>query len=228
LFKPNNWLLTFPLVLLLATIFLISGCGASDEPSSTATEAEAEAPAEDTEEPTEEPAEEPAEEPEADPQPAGDCPAATSVALESTNGAYADREPISWDTLGSQAAYVSRSTGSAAVSVCIANFETDENLKTVALGDGQAVIVFSMRVRSEGSAVPIQSGIYDLMSYDDSDLHVAPTIRLSGGSAVQISIHNLNVAEFEITSVTDQEICGKFNIDEKWTKMSGEFRVPFE
>jgi len=53
LFKPNNWLLTFPVVLLLATLFLISGCGASDEPSSTAIEAEAEAPAEDTEEPAE-------------------------------------------------------------------------------------------------------------------------------------------------------------------------------
>jgi hypothetical protein len=207
------------MAILFTALFLFSGCGSSGEPSSAA-DTEAEVPAESTENPTEESG--------AEPQPTGDCPAVTKVSVESTNGAYADREPISWDTLGSQAAYVSRSTGSAAVSVCIANFETSEDLKTVALGDGQAVIVFSMRVRAEGTAVPIQTGIYDLMSFDNSDLYVAPTIRLSGGSAVQISIHNLNVAEFEITSVTDNEICGKFNIDEKWTKMSGEFRVPFE
>lgn len=217
--KPSYWLLAFTIVILFAALFLISGCGTSGEPANTA-DAEAEAPAANTEKPT--------EETEDEPKPAGDCPAVTSVSVESTNGAYADREPISWDTLGSQVAYVSRSTGSAAVSVCIANFETSENLKTVALGDGQAVILFSMRVRSEGSAVPIQTGIYDLISFDDSDLYVAPTIRLSGGSAVQISIHNLTVSEFEITAVTDKEICGKFNIDEKWTKMSGEFRVPFE
>ncbi len=217
--KQGNCLLAFTIVILFAALFLFSGCGASDEPQNTA-DPEAEAPAANTEDPVEEPADEP--------QPAGDCPAVSSVSVESTNGAYADREPISWDTLGSQTAYVSRSTGNAGVSVCIANFETSENLKTVALGDGQAVVLFSMRVRAEGPAVPIQTGIYDLMSFDDSDLYVAPTIRLSGGSAVQISIHNLTVAEFEITSITDEEICGKFNIDEKWTKMSGEFRVPFE
>ncbi|MDZ4131927.1 MAG: hypothetical protein U1E11_02210 [Dethiobacteria bacterium] len=220
MFKRNNWFLFFTMAMLLAALLLVSGCGGSDEASNAATEAEAEAPDAGTEEP--------AAEPEADPQPAGDCPAATSVTVESTNGAYADREPISWDTLGSQAAYVNRSTGNVGVSVCIANFETSENLKTVALGNGQAVIVFSMRVRAEGPAVPIQTGIYDLLSFDDSDLYVAPTIRLSGGSTLQISIHNLNEAEFEITSVTDEEICGKFTIDEKWTKMSGEFRVPFE
>jgi len=200
LFKASNWFLAFTMVMFFAALFLFSGCGASDEPPNTA-DPETESPATDN---------------------------VTSVSVESTNGAYAEREPISWDTLGSQAAYVNRSTGNAGVSVCIANFETSEDLKTVALGDGQAVIVFSMRVRAEGPAVPIQTGIYDLMSFDDSDLYVAPTIRLSGGSAVQISIHNLTVAEFEITSVTDEEICGKFNIDEKWTKMSGEFRVPFE
>ena len=179
MFKTSNWLLTFTMVILIAALFLISGCGASDEPPNTA-DPEAEAPAANTEDPAEELADEP--------QPAGVCPAVTNVSVESTNGAYADREPISWDTLGSQAAYVSRSTGNAGVSVCIANFETSENLKTVALGDGQAVIVFSMRVRAEGPAVPIQTGIYDLMSFDDSDLYVAPTIRLSDGSAVQISI----------------------------------------
>lgn len=219
MFKPSYWLLVFTMVIIFAALFLISGCGASGEPSNTA-DAEAEAPAASSENPTEEPKD--------GSQSAGDCPAVTSVSVESTNGAYSEREPISWGSPGSQAAYVSRSTGSAAVSVCIANFETSENLKTVALGDGQAVILFSMRVRAEGPAVPIQTGIYDLMSFDDSDLYVAPTIRLSGGSAVQISIHNLTVAEFEITAVTDKEICGKFNIDEKWTKMSGEFRVPFE
>ena len=100
MFKASSWLLAFTMVMFFASLFLISGCGTSGEPSSTA-DPETEAPAANTEDPAEEPADEP--------QPAGDCPAATSVSVESTNGAYADREPISWDNLGSQSAYVSRS-----------------------------------------------------------------------------------------------------------------------
>jgi len=83
LFKPSNWFLVFTMVMFFAALFLFSGCGASDEPSSTA-DPETEAPAANTEDPAEEPADEP--------QPAGDCPAVTSVLVESTNGAYAERE----------------------------------------------------------------------------------------------------------------------------------------
>ena len=37
---------------------------------------------------------------------------------------------------------------------------------------------------------------------------------------------SISSGDFAITSVTDTEICGKFSIDEKWTKMSGDFKVP--
>ncbi len=182
------------------------------EEAAPATEAEAEV------ETTEAPAEEVV-------QPAGDCPAATSVSVESTNGAYADRMPITWDSLGAQAAYVNNTTNNTSVAVYIANFETSENLKDAALGDGQAMIYFSIRVRGEGDPVAVETGVYAMRDYDDNDLYVEPSIKLSG-TTVKLSVHELNVEEFEITSITDTEICGNFTIDEKWTKMSGEFKVP--
>lgn len=182
------------------------------EEAASATEAEAEVEA------TEAPAEEVV-------QPAGDCPAATSVSVESTNGAYADRMPISWDSLGAQAAYVTNTTNNTAVAVYIANFDTSENLKDAALGDGQAMIYFSIRVRGEGDPVAVETGVYAMRDYDNNDLYVEPSIKLSG-TTVKLSVHELNVEEFEITSITDTEICGNFTIDEKWTKMSGEFKVP--
>lgn len=213
--------LIFTAVALTLAIGLSAACGspapANTEPAAEATQA-TEAPAAEPEA-TEAPAEEPA-------QPAGDCPAATSVSIESTNGAYADREPISWSSLGAQEAYVSRSFGTTTLSICIANFETSENLKDAALSDGQAVLVLFARVRGEGNEVPITAGDYAMKDADNNDLHVTPTIRLSGGSTLQFSVHEMDVSDFEITSITDSEVCGKFEIVEKWTKASGEFKVP--
>jgi len=151
--------------------------------------------------------------------------AATRVTVESTNGAYAEREPISWDSLGSQAAFVSGSYGSTSVNIYIANFETNESLKDYKPGDGEAMLHFALRIRGDGNDVPIETGAYDLRSYDESDLYVAPKIVVNG-SAVQISVHDLTVADFEITAISDDSISGTFNIEEKWTKMSGEFSVP--
>jgi hypothetical protein len=127
--------------------------------------------------------------------------------------------------LGSQAASVSGSFGSTSVNIYIANFETNEALKDYKPGDGEAMLHFALRIRGEGNSVPIETGVYDLKSYDESDLYVAPKIVLNG-TAVQISVHELTVADFEITAISDDSISGTFNIEEKWTKMSGEFTVP--
>ncbi len=209
-------------VMFIAVVGIFTACGGSS-PVPAETNA-AEEPAQTTEaameaQTTEAPAEEAV-------QPAGDCPSATSVSVESTNGAYAERMPINWNSLGTQAAYITNTYGNTSVFVYIANFETSENLKDAAIGDGQAIIYFSLRIRGEGDPVPIESGVYAMRDYDSNDLYVEPKIRLSGGSTLQISVHELNVEDFEVTSVTDTEICGNFSIDEKWTKMSGEFKVP--
>lgn len=155
---------------------------------------------------------------------AGECPAATSVSVESTNGAYADHMPISWDSIGSQSAILSHSTNNTGVFIYIANFETSENLKDVELSDGQAVLQFTLNVVGQGDPVPVSVGSYNVKEWVDN--YVSAGIRLSGGTTVSISTSSVSTGDFEITSVTDTEICGKFNIDEKWTKMSGEFKVP--
>jgi hypothetical protein len=155
---------------------------------------------------------------------AGGCPAATSVSVESTNGAYADRMPISWDVIGSQAANLSHSTNNTAVFIYIANFETSENLKDVSLSDGQSVIQFTVTVKGEGDPVPVSLGTYNVKEWVDN--YVSAGIRLTGGTTLTIASASVSSGDFVITSVTDTEICGKFSIDEKWTKMSGDFKVP--
>lgn len=184
--------------------------------------AEVEETGEVTEEETAEATEEETEEVAA--ETSGDCPPATTVKVESTNGAYADRMPITWDSIGSQAASLSHSTNNTGLFIYIANFETSENLKDVALSDGQAVIQFTVTVTGEGDPVPVSVGKYNVKEWVDN--YVSAGIRLTGGTTLSISTSDISTADFEITSVTDTEICGKFNIDEKWTKMSGEFKVP--
>ncbi|MDD3777260.1 MAG: hypothetical protein PHN32_06610 [Actinomycetota bacterium] len=168
-----------------------------------------------------EPAEEPAPE---EVQESGECPSSTTVSVESTNGAYADRAPISWDLIGTQAATISNSTNNTGLFIYIANFETSENLKDVALSDGQAVLQFTVNVVGEGDPVPVSLGSYNVKEWVDN--YASASIRLTGGTTLSVSTADTTIGEFEITSVTDTEVCGKFNIEEKWTKMSGEFKVP--
>jgi len=155
---------------------------------------------------------------------ARDCPSSTSVKVESTNGAYEDRMPINWETIGSQAAYLSNTQNNTGLFIYIANFETSENLKEVDISDGQAMIEFVASIPGEGDPVPVSIGKYNVIEWVDT--YVSANIILSGGSKLQIYTTEVETGDFEITSVTDTEICGKFNIDEKWTKMSGEFKVP--
>jgi hypothetical protein len=39
--------------------------------------------------------------------------------------------------------------------------------------------------------------------------------KLAGGTAVQLDKFEITVSDFEITGVTDKEITGRFNIEEK-------------
>lgn len=215
-------------VVLVVLMILTTACGGSTTvvPSASATKASTEtSPPENevTTPPTESETTEPAN---AD-ENAGDCPDATSVSIASTNGAYASRQPIGWNNIGTQEAYVSRSYGTTSVDIYIANFTTSEGLKKYKPSDGESVLHFQLRIRGEGNEVAIEIGEYNLKDYDASDLHVTPKILLSGGSALQISTHDINSSEFVVTGLSDTQICGTFNVDEKWTQMSGTFVVPF-
>lgn len=225
--RLNNKVLFGVALVLIVLLTLVTACGGpAESPPAGETDDPAQSPpAEDEEEPVgDEPAE---EEPAEGAEPSGDCPAATAVEVASTNGAYASREPISWDSIGTQEAYVDGSMGSTTVNIYIANFSTQESLKGFKPEeDSQAILHFALRIRGEGNEVPVEMGEYNLKNYDESDLHVTPKIVLSGGSALQISTHDIESSEFIVTSVTATEICGTFSVDEKWTQMSGAFKVP--
>ncbi len=215
----GKWMLIFCVSLAL----VLSGCGGSGDEATQ--EPEAGAPAEAvTEENTDDAATETGEESVDEGAEPGEL-AATKVTVESTNGAYADREPINWDSLGSQAAFVSGTFGTTSVNIYIANFETNEKLKDYKPGDGEAMLHFPIHIKGDGNDVPIETGVYDLIRDAESVRFVEPKIVLNG-SAVQISVHSLTLADFEITAVSHDSISGTFNIEEKWTKMSGEFTVP--
>jgi len=216
------FLIAVCILTMIAVIGAFTACGGSNTKSGTVQKEEGAKAAETTAAETTAAAEETAAETVA--EVAGECPAATSVQVESTNGAYADRMPIAWDSIGTQSAKLSHSTNNTAVFIYIANFETAENLKDAALSDGQAVIQFTLAVPGEGDPVPVSIGKYNVKEWVDN--YVSIGIRLTGGTTLTVSAGNTETGDFEITSVTDTEICGKFNIDEKWTKMSGEFKVP--
>ncbi len=216
--KPKTIMNAVFIILIIASLSIFSVACGSQESAIQETQASEQPAAEDTTTSAQ------AAETEAPEETAGECPAATSVSVESTNGAYSDHMPISWDSMGSQSANLSHSTNNTGVFIYIANFETSENLKDVELSDGQAVIQFTLTVTGQGDPVPVSVGSYNVKEWVDNYVNIG--IRLSGGTTVSISSSDVSTGDFEITSVTDTEICGKFNIDEKWTKMSGEFKVP--
>ena len=220
--KPKTIMNAVFIILIIASLSIFSVACGSQESAIQETQASEQPAAEDTTTSAQAAETEAPEETAA--ETAGECPAATSVSVESTNGAYSDHMPISWDSMGSQSANLSHSTNNTGVFIYIANFETSENLKDVELSDGQAVIQFTLTVTGQGDPVPVSVGSYNVKEWVDNYVNIG--IRLSGGTTVSISSSDVSTGDFEITSVTDTEICGKFNIDEKWTKMSGEFKVP--
>lgn len=216
-------------VVLIVLMILTTACGGSTTvvPSDSATKAAAETSPPENEVTTTPATESETNEPANADENTGDCPDTTSVTIASTNGAYESRQPIGWDNIGTQEAYVSRSYGTTSVDIYIANFTTSEGLKSYKPNDGESILHFQLRIRGEGNEVAIELGEYNLKDYDASDLHVTPKILLSGGSALQISTHDIASSEFVVTGISDTQICGTFNVDEKWTQMSGTFVVPF-
>ena len=144
------------------------------------------------------------------------------VTLESTNGGYTDAEAIDWSTIVTQQAKVLVFSDHSICTILLANFETEEYLKTVDLEPGQAVVYFTLNQSAE--SVPV-AGVYDLTVYD-GEFTGSAGIRIAGGVTVMISMSNIITGELEITHVTAEAATGSFAVQDRWTEMSGEFQAP--
>ncbi|UNC92326.1 hypothetical protein [Candidatus Contubernalis alkaliaceticus] len=147
------------------------------------------------------------------------------IKVESTNGAYKNAEPLNWNQVGTQNAHVEKYSNYSACFVYIANFETTEVLRDVALEEGQAVAYFVLTLPPESDP---EAGSYDYFGASGPYRVSQVTIRLPGGTNINLSPASMTTAEMEVTEVMDSTISGRFNIEEKWTQMSGEFQVAYE
>jgi hypothetical protein len=144
-----------------------------------------------------------------------------AVILESTNGAYTAVDPIDWSEILTQQVQFSEFTDNSVCTIFMANFETEENLRTVELQPGQAVLYFVLT--QPAGSVPV-AGVFDLTAMD-VDFGGTVSIRVAGGSTVTLSQPATTVGELEILAVTPESVTGIFNVEERWTTASGAFQA---
>ncbi|MCK5786095.1 MAG: hypothetical protein KAH54_06020 [Candidatus Sabulitectum sp.] len=145
-----------------------------------------------------------------------------SVTLESTNGAYTAADPIDWSVVGTQQVEVS-SFDDTAFYINIANFETTENLRTVELEPGQAVL--KLVVKQPEGEKPM-AGVCDLTKVD-VEFSGTLSIKITGGTTVSLSQSAMTAGELLIESVTADHVTGSFSVEERWTIASGVFQAEF-
>ncbi len=144
-----------------------------------------------------------------------------AVTLESTNGAYTAVDTIDWSEILAQQVQFSEFTDNSVCTIFMANFETEENLRTVELQPGQAVVYFTLTQPAADVPMP---GVYDITT-SGTEFSGTASVRVAGGSTVTLSQSATTVGELEILAVTPDFVTGTFNIEERWTTMSGAFQA---
>lgn len=157
------------------------------------------------------------------PKAAGKCPDVTKVSVTSTNGAYP--QGLKWDRIATSVASVDKSIGNTAVHIYLANFQITGNPVQARPGDGQGILYLMARSADpKQKEVKLKPGKFNFADFSGkAPQRGQADIKVKGGSSVQLNTQN--TGEFEITAATDKEICGKFDLKDKWTSMSGEFRA---
>ncbi len=149
-------------------------------------------------------------------------PVEATAEVQSTNGAYTNLEvPVDWSHIGAQQAFVEKFTGYGTCRIFIANFDTDENLKTMAREPGQGIIKFTLRLPADSDPLV---GTYDLTT-TGSDFTGEAGVMVTGGSTISFSTSSMTGAFLEITSVTDDMVTGTFQAQDNWTTISGAFQA---
>ena len=149
-------------------------------------------------------------------------PAEARAVVESTNGGYTNLEvPVDWSYIGAQQAFVEKFTGYGTCRIFIANFDTDENLNTIAREPGQGIIKFTLRLPADSDPLV---GTYDLTT-TGSDFTGEAGVMVTGGCTISFVASSMTGAAVEITSVTDDMITGTFQAQDNWTSISGAFQA---
>lgn len=161
----------------------------------------------------------------------GECPEKTTVHVSSKNGAYPKDNSIDWSEVKTVLAVKSSSVGVTSYALYIANFEFTESTRSeiskLKLTEGQGMLSFSLVNQVEGQKeVIFKPGKYDFskaQGYAEQTGSVG--IRVANGVTISFSYHDTE-GEFEVTKVTEHELCGKFTLKDKFSQISGEFKAP--
>jgi hypothetical protein len=142
--------------------------------------------------------------------------------VESTNGAYTNLEvPVDWSSIGTQQAFIAEYYDYSSCRIFIANYETGEDLSTLAREPGQGIIKFTLRMPPESDPMV---GVYDLTRTGE-DFTGEAGVMVTGGSTVQFATSSMTDGVLEITSVTDGIVAGTFQLEDNWTVASGAFQA---
>ncbi|MHB8883243.1 MAG: hypothetical protein ACYC69_17260 [Thermodesulfovibrionales bacterium] len=154
---------------------------------------------------------------------AGKCPEATKVNITSKNGAYPPG--LNWSKIQASVATLDKSIGKTAAYIYIANFPIGGDPLHARPAEGQGILYFGISIADQKQKnIQLRTGKYDLADYSGTaPMRGQADIKVRGGSAVQLNTDNKGT--FEITSATGKEICGTFQLKDKWTSLSGEFRA---
>ncbi len=149
-------------------------------------------------------------------------PVEARAEVESTNGAYTSLEvPVDWSNIGAQQAFVENFTNRSTCRIFIANFDTDENLNSLAREPGQGIIKFTLSMPPDSDPLV---GTYDL-TCTGSEFTGEAGVMVTGGSTIMFSSSSMTDAFLEITSVTDDMVTGTFQAQDNWTTISGAFQA---
>ena len=159
-----------------------------------------------------------------------ECPEKTTVNVNSRNGAYPKDNSIDWSNIKKILAVKDSSIGVTSYALYIANFDFSENTRSkiskLKLTEGQGMLSIWLVNQVKGQReVNFKPGKYDFSKAQGQAEQTGSVGIRVAGTKISFSYHYTE-GEFEVTSVSEQELCGKFTLKDKFSQVSGEFKAP--
>jgi len=162
-------------------------------------------------------------------EPDATCPVDTRVSVASRNGAYP--QGLDWSRVEKAIAFRSESLGVTSINVYLSNFyfsaDSYAHLRKLKLGTGQAMVeLLLVNQIDEARKVTFDEGVYDFTKpQHEAQRTGVAGIKVEKGTTVQFSYHYTE-GEFVIVEVTENQVCGRFDLKDKFNEVSGEFSAP--